>query len=76
MGLADKFDIPCFKNLMTDAMLRLTEHSSRQALTTYSLAYTLGNETLARLAVSKLVDFTPPHRWRLSTVEAIGLKPW
>jgi hypothetical protein len=76
MSLADKYDIPCFKNLMTDAILRLTEYGSSQALTAYSLAYNFGDETLARLAVSKLVDFTPPHRWRLSTVEAIGLKPW
>jgi hypothetical protein len=61
---------------MTDAILRLTEYGTSQALTAYSLAHNFGDETLARLAVSKLVDFTPPHRWRLSTVEAIGLKPW
>jgi hypothetical protein len=48
MSLADKYDIPCFKNLMTDAILRLTEYGSSQALTAYSLAYNFGDETLAR----------------------------
>lgn len=76
MNLADKFDIPCFKNLMTHAILRLTDYGCHQALTAYSLAYKLGNETLARLAVSKLTGFDPPHEWRLDVVEAIGLKPW
>jgi hypothetical protein len=76
MSLADKFDIPCFRNLMTEAVLRLTEYGTYQALTAYSLAYNLGDQTLARLAVSKITDFCPPHKWRLDIVEAIGLRPW
>lgn len=73
LALADRFDIPFYKNLAIQAMSQTIRLGHYRAMSAYSFACAIGDIFLARGAVAGMVGAPAPLAFPYSTVKELNV---
>jgi hypothetical protein len=76
LKLADKYDIIFLPRLLTEVLWSLARRNCYDALTSYRLAYEMGNVCLAVYAVKQMKGLPTPPSFPLKLAQSLGLEAW
>jgi hypothetical protein len=76
IGLADKLDIPFYKNLVVQAMYTVAKQGKYQAISAYNIGCTLGDIDLARFAITWMVGLPTPLNFSRIELQEMTIIAW
>jgi hypothetical protein len=74
--LADKLDIPFYKNLVVQAMYDVAKQGKYQAISAYNIGCALGDINLARFAVAWMVGLPTPLKFSRAELQDMNVISW